>query len=173
MTAAQSDASSGGDMLRKMTEQNTGLPPGTELVRTVRRVQRFEAPPDRVFSAWSEPDELARWFPRRVEGGLAVGARTTLVWPDHRVWWEVVESRRSQLFVFRWPWPSSERLVTTVSVAIRPSGYGSRLELTDGPFPLEEPGGLDAWAEALEGWGEAIAMLRAYLDFSVDIRPRR
>ena len=156
-----------------MSERDAGLPPGTEMTRTVRRVQRFEAPPDRVFSAWSEPDELARWFPRRVEGGLAVGARTTLVWPDHRVWWEVVESRRSQLFVFRWPWPPDDHLVTTVNVAIRPSGYGSRLELTDGPFPLEEPGGLDAWAEALEGWGEAIAMLRAYLDFSTDIRPGR
>jgi uncharacterized protein YndB with AHSA1/START domain len=173
VTATQSDAASSGDMLRGMTEQTAGLPPGTELIRTVRRVQRFEAPPDRVFSAWSEPDELARWFPRRVEGGLAVGARTVLAWPDHRTWWEVVESRRSESFIFRWPWPSSERLVTTVTVAIRPAGYGSRLELTDGPFPLEEPGALDAWAEALEGWGEAIAMLRAYLDFSVDIRPRR
>jgi len=74
VTAAQSDASSGGDMLREMTEQNTGLPPGTELVRTVRRVQRFEAPPDRVFSAWSEPDELARWFPRRVDSAVGTPA---------------------------------------------------------------------------------------------------
>jgi putative phosphoribosyl transferase len=38
---------------------------------------------------------------------------------------------------------------------------------------FEEPGALDAWAEALQGWGEALAMLRAQLDFSVDIRPRR
>ena len=136
-------------------------------------MQRFDAPPDRVFSAWSDPDELARWFPRRVEGGLAVGARTVLVWPDQRTWWDVVESRRSQRFVFRWPWTPDDHLVTTVTVTIRPAGYGSRLELTDGPFPLDEPGGIDAWAEALQGWAEALAMLRANLDFSVDIRPRR
>jgi uncharacterized protein YndB with AHSA1/START domain len=156
-----------------MSEEDACLPPGTEMQRTVRLVQRFEAPPDRVFSAWSDPEELARWLPRRVEGGLAVGARTVLVWPDRRVWWDVVESRRSQSFIFRWPWLPDEHLVTTVTVTIKPAGYGSRLELTDGPFPLDEPGAIDAWAEALQGWGEALAMLRAQLDFSVDIRPRR
>jgi uncharacterized protein YndB with AHSA1/START domain len=156
-----------------MSERDARLPPGTAMQRTVRRVQRLDAPPDRVFSAWSDPEELARWFPRRVEGGLAVGARTVLVWPDQRTWWDVVESRRSQSFVFRWPWPPDDHLVTTVTVTIRPAGYGTRLELTDGPFPLDEPGGIDAWAEALQGWSEALAMLRANLDFSVDIRPRR
>jgi uncharacterized protein YndB with AHSA1/START domain len=156
-----------------MSDQDVRLPRGTEMQRTVRLVQRLDAPPDRVFSAWSEPEELARWFPQRVEGGLAVGARTTLVWRDHRVWWDVLESRRSQSFVFRWPWLPDEHLVTTVTVTIKPSGYGSQLELTDGPFPLGEPGGIDAWAEALQGWAQALAMLRAQIDFSVDIRPRR
>jgi hypothetical protein len=47
------------------------------------------------------------------------------------------------------------------------------VELTDGPFPLGEPGAIDAWGEALLIWGEALAMLRAQVDFSVDIRPRR
>lgn len=155
-----------------MTDQELRLSPGTEVQRTIRLVRRLDAPPDRVFRAWSDPEELARWFPQRVEGGLAVGARTTLVWPDQRLWWDVAESHPNRTFVFRWPWPPEERLITTVTVTIDPAGYGSRLELSDGPFPLDEPGGLDAWAEALEGWGEALAMLRAHLDFSVDIRPR-
>ena len=82
-------------------------------------------------------------------------------------------SREGRSFVFRWPWLSDERLITTVSVTIKPAGYGSRVELTDGPFPLGEPGAIDAWGEALLLWGEALAMLRAQVDFSVDIRPRR
>lgn len=49
--------------------------------------------------------------------------------------------------------------------------YGSRLELEGGPFPLDQPGAIEAWAEAIEGWSEALAMLRAHLDFSVDLRP--
>ena len=138
----------------------------------VRMRRHLAAPPRRVFRAWSDPEELARWFPEQVEGGgLAVGARTTLVWPEQRTWWDVVEAYPERSFVFRWPW-LDERLVTTVRVTLTPIGYGTRVDLEDGPFPIDEPGGLEAWAEALEGWAEALAQLRAHLDFSVDLRPR-
>jgi uncharacterized protein YndB with AHSA1/START domain len=149
----------------------TGLPAGTELSRWVRMRLRLDAPPDRVLRTWSDPEELARWFPEQIEGGLAVGSRSVLVWSDRRVWWEVLEVARGR-FVFRWPWLADEGLITTVSVRVAPAGYGSWLDLEDGPFPLGQPGVLDAWAEAIEGWTRALAMLRAHLDFSVDLRPR-
>jgi len=155
-----------------MSDEELRLPPEAELERMVRMVRRLNAPPERVFRAWADPEELARWFPERIEGGLAVGARSTLVWPNRRVWWDVIEAHPSRSFAFRWPWLPDERLTTTVSVTVDPAGYGSRLELVDGPFPLNQPGAIDAWAEALENWGEALTMLRAHLDFSVDLRPR-
>ena len=155
-----------------MSEETVRLPLGSELPRTVRMVRRLNAPPERVSRAWSDPEELARWFPERVEGGLAVGARTVLVWGDRRVWWEVIEQQAGDTFVFRWPWLPDERLVTTVRVTFEPAGYGTWLRLEDGPFPIDRPGVIDAWAESLEGWGEALAMLRAHLDFSVDLRNR-
>ena len=147
------------------------LPAGTEPDRWVRMRRRLNAPPERVLRAWSDPEELARWFPERIEGGMAVGARSTLVWPDRRVWWEILEAGNLR-FAFRWPWLGDERLITTVHVRIYPAGYGSRLDLEDGPFPIGEAGALDAWAEAIEGWAEALALLRAHLDFSVDLRVR-
>jgi len=156
-----------------MNDQDTGLPPGTELKRWVRVRRRLEAPPDRTFRAWADPEELQRWFPERVEGALAVAAKTVLVWPDERVWWDVVEAHPSRTFVFRRPWSPDERLITTVRLDIEPAGYGSLVELEDGPFLLDQPGGLDAWAKALESWTEALTMLRAHLDFSVDLRQRR
>ena len=148
------------------------LPAGTELRRWVRMRRRFYAPPDRVFRTWADPEELARWFPERIEGGLAVGSRSVLVWSDRRVWWDVIQAQSNTSFVFRRPWLPDESLVTEVRVTISPAGYGCLLELEDGPFPLDSPGGIDAWAEAIEGWSEALAMLRAHLDFSVDLRPR-
>lgn len=141
-------------------------------LRSVRMRRRLGATPRSVYRAWSDPEELARWFPEQVEGSLAVGTRTTLVWPQERVWWQVQEATPDRVFSFRWPWLDDERLVTTVRVTITPIGFGSRIELEDGPFPIDEPEGLGAWAEAIEGWAEALAQLRAHLDFSVDLRPR-
>ena len=140
--------------------------------RWIRLRRRLDASPERVFRAFADPEELVRWFPVRIDGALAVGTRTTLVWRDQRVWWDVVEAHPSSRFVFRWPWRADDALVTTVTVAISPSGYGSRLDLEDGPFPIATPAGLDAWAAGLEGWGEALMLLRGALDFSVDLRPR-
>jgi uncharacterized protein YndB with AHSA1/START domain len=142
-----------------------------EAIRTIRMRRRLAASPERVFRAFSDPEELARWFPEGVDGGLAVGSRTTLVWPRRRLWWEVTEATPSRRFVFRWPWDDADRLVTSVTVDVRPSGYGTLLDLEDGPFSIDSAEGLDAWAAGLEGWAEALAMLRAHLDFSVDLRP--
>ena len=148
------------------------LPAGTELTRTVRLVRRINAPPERVSRAWTDPEELARWFTDRVEGALADDVRTVLVWRNRRVWWEVVDMETGRAFTFRRPWLPDERIVTTVRVTFSPSGYGTQMTLEDGPSQLDQEGGLDAWAESIRTWSEAFVMLRAYLDFSVDIRPR-
>ncbi|HXR26481.1 MAG TPA: SRPBCC domain-containing protein [Candidatus Baltobacteraceae bacterium] len=140
--------------------------------RLVALRRRLSAPPHRVFRAWSDPEELVRWWPSQIEGDLAVNARSVLVWPDERVWWDVIAAEPDRSFVFRRPWTPDERLVTRVAVTIRPLGYGCRLDLEDGPFPLGPADGLDAWARAIEHWTTALAQLRAHLDFSVDLRWR-
>lgn len=144
-----------------------GVPAGERWV-TLQRV--LDASPSRLYRAWSDPEELAAWFPHRVEGSLAVGTRSTLVWPDRRVWWEMLEAEPDRRIRFRWPWLENESWVTDVTVELRPRGYGTVLELRDGPFDVGRPELLDAYAECREGWGEALTMLRAYLDFSVDVR---
>jgi uncharacterized protein YndB with AHSA1/START domain len=141
--------------------------------RTVRIVRRFNAPPSRVFRCWTDPEELVRWFPERIEGSLAKGTRSILVFPDSRVWWDVTVLDRERRFEFHWPWLPADALETTVTVTLQPAGYGTLMTLTDGPFDLHLRGALDAYAEAREGWGEALAWLRAYTDFSVDLRPRQ
>jgi uncharacterized protein YndB with AHSA1/START domain len=155
-----------------MSDERAGQPAGTEHRRSVRMRRRLDAPPYRTFRAWADPEELARWHPERVEGGLAVGSRSVLVWPEEREWWDVVEAHPSDTFVFRRPSSPDERLITLVRVTIEPVGYGSRVQLEDGPFQLDAAGGLDAWAKAVEKWSEALTMLRAHLDFSVDVRRR-
>jgi hypothetical protein len=79
---------------------------------------------------------------------------------------------RRPIFEFRWPWLPGETWETTVSVLLERAGYGTLLTLTDGPFDLRVPGVVDAYAETLEGWGEALAWLRGVVDFSSDLRTR-
>jgi uncharacterized protein YndB with AHSA1/START domain len=146
---------------------------GLDSTRTVRMVRRFDAPPSRVYRCWTVPEELIRWFPQRVEGSLAVGTRSVLVFPDQRVCWDVSVLESDRRFEFRWQWLPGEAWETTVSVHLERAGYGTLLTLTDGAFDLRVPGVLDAYAKALEGWGEALAWLRGVVDFSSDLRPRQ
>jgi uncharacterized protein YndB with AHSA1/START domain len=141
--------------------------------RWIRMTRRLDASTERVFRAWADPEELARWLPEQVEGGLAAGARTFLVWHDRRVAWDVQEVEPHRSFVFRRHPATTGRVATTVRITTTPVGYGSRLELEDGPYAVDQPESREAWAEAIERWSEALTMLRAYLDFSVDVRTRR
>ena len=170
--AAAAGTSAGAAGPQETSQTGTTIPRGTQTLRTVAIERRLDATPDRVIRCWTDPDELMRWFPVRVDGSLAVGARTTLVWPREQVWWEVTDLVTPSRFTFRWPWDADETLVTNVTVSLEAEGSGTRILLTDGPFPIDRPGGLDAWAEALAGWGEALTLLRGYVDFSVDLRDR-
>jgi uncharacterized protein YndB with AHSA1/START domain len=138
--------------------------------RFVRLGLRTSASPDRVYTAWSDPERLRRWFPEEVQGSLAPGTRSTLVWPHRSVWWEVEEAEPGRRFAFRWPWLPDGEYTTRVTILIEPEGYGARVALEDGPFDISVPGILEAWAEANAGWGEALAFLKAYVDNSVDLR---
>jgi len=144
-----------------------------ELQRTVRLTRDLDTPPYRVYRAFAAPEALSEWFPDSVEGSLAPGTRSTLVFPSRRVWWDVLEAEPPGTFRFRWPWTGDESWITTVNVAIQPRGSGSRVTLDDGPFDLADPNLVDAFAECNWGWGEALANLRAVVDFSVDLRRLR
>jgi uncharacterized protein YndB with AHSA1/START domain len=141
--------------------------------RMVRMVRRFSAPPSRLYRCLVDPEELVRWFAEQIDGSLGLRTRSTLVFPDQRVWWDVITLESDRRFEFRWPWLPDESWETTVSVTLEDAGYGTLLTLTDGPFDLRVPGVLEAYAEACEGWGETLAWLRGWVDFSVELRDRR
>jgi uncharacterized protein YndB with AHSA1/START domain len=153
-------------------DKTTEMPaqaPTIELADPIRTV-RLDAPPYRVYRAWSAPEALSEWFPESVEGSLAEDTRSTLVFKDRRVWWDVISAEPNARFQFRWPWLSDDSYLTTVTITITPRGYGSLVTLEDGPFDLTRPRVLDAYGQCLEGWGEALANMRAVVDFSVDLR---
>jgi uncharacterized protein YndB with AHSA1/START domain len=149
------------------------LPEDVAAERWIRLERSLRAPNERVFRVWSDPEELPRWLPDKLEGSLAVGSRSTLLWRRQRIWWDVTAAEPNHRFAVKMPWLPDGGVVTTFEVALEPEGYGTRLRFENGPFRIDEPGVFEAWERALEAWVEALAMLRAFVDFSTDLRLQR
>jgi uncharacterized protein YndB with AHSA1/START domain len=129
----------------------------------------FEAPRERVFKAWTDPDEVAAWYgpkafdtPRdRIRIDLRVGGRyeLTMVQRDgdaeFPVGYEIVELVEPQLLVLRSdPMPEVGMHEPTLTrVELEDLGGRTRMTLTDGPYTES------AHAEA--GWSAAFDKLAA------------
>jgi uncharacterized protein YndB with AHSA1/START domain len=138
---------------------------------TITRV--FDAPRELVFEAWTDPDQVAKWFgpagfdiPREaVEIDLRVGGRFNLSMVhrgsarEHRLRYEITELVEPELLVLKSePMPEVGLHHSTVArIELQEDGGRTRLTLTDGPYT--EEGGQGAGA----GWQGAFDKLEALL----------
>jgi uncharacterized protein YndB with AHSA1/START domain len=129
----------------------------SDQANTRMRVERFfAAPPDRVYRAFTEPDELAEWFgplgfhvPRSSvhidarPGGfwhlvMVSNANPSITSPVDSVFTEVVENARLVSYEDARGMPGvpdGTRLVLTIEFIA--DGDGTRLTVDQGPFPAE------------------------------------
>jgi len=106
---------------------------------TLTRV--YDAPPEKVFRAWTEPELLTQWFvPRpwslaRVEADLRPGGRSNLVmrdpdgneYPNAGVYLEVVPNRRivfTNAYTEGWVPADPQPMKMTAIVTFEPEGEG-------------------------------------------------
>ena len=121
--------------------------------RAVVITRIFDAPRERVFNAWTEPDQVAAWFgpehmdtPReRINIDLRVGGRYELTMVrregdgEMTIGYEIVELVEPELLVLRSdPMPDvGMHDGTVVRVELHDHGEKTRMTLTDGPLPPE------------------------------------
>jgi uncharacterized protein YndB with AHSA1/START domain len=134
---------------------------------TIRR--RFKAAPRRVYAAWTEPAQVARWFgpgnikvleavfEPRVGGQFMIHARGENG-EDHRVSGTVREAIPNSKVVYTWAWQSTPERESLVTVEFKPDGGGTLLVLTHEQF-------FDDAARDRHngGWIAALDKLEAYL----------
>ena len=130
--------------------------------------RRINAPPAKVYEAWTDPAKLARWFgPRRVETVQAetdvrVGGRYRLIAHTeqgrHEVGGIYREVRPNEKLVFTWEWHSTPERESLVTVDIKPDGDGSLLTLTHEQFFDEE-----ARDRHQGGWTRALDKLEKFV----------
>jgi uncharacterized protein YndB with AHSA1/START domain len=150
-----------------MSEQTPTTPDQHVLITRV-----FDAPRERVFRAWTDPDALAAWYgpafvetPRdRVHVDLRVGGRyeLTMLMPgggEFAIGYEVVELVEPELLVLRSdPMPEMGMHEPAVlRLQFHDHGPKTRMTLSDGPYPT--PGRDDAET----GWTAAFIKLAALL----------
>jgi len=129
----------------------------------------FEAPREKVFRAWTDPDEVAAWYgpehfdaPReRIRIDLRVGGRYELTMVqrggggEFAIGYEILELVEPELIVLRSdPMPEAGMHEPTITrVELHDLGGRTRMTLTDGPYP--ESGHAEA------GWSAAVDKLAA------------
>jgi uncharacterized protein YndB with AHSA1/START domain len=131
----------------------------------------FEAPRERVFRAWTDPEEVAAWFgpehfdtPReRIHIDLRVGGRYELAMvqrgggAEFAIGYEILELVEPELIVLRSdPMPEvGMHEHTVVRVQFHDHGAKTRMTLSDSPYPPEGRGPAEA------GWRAAFDKLAA------------
>jgi uncharacterized protein YndB with AHSA1/START domain len=129
----------------------------------------FEAPRERVFRAWTDPDEVAAWYgpehfdtPReRIHIDLCVGGRYELTMvrrdggAEFAIGYEILELVEPELIVLRSdPMPGMHE-PPVLRVEFHDHGAKTRMTLSDSPYPPEVRGHAEA------GWSAAFDKLAA------------
>jgi uncharacterized protein YndB with AHSA1/START domain len=134
----------------------------------------FEAPRERVFRAWIDPDQVAAWFgpahmdtPReRIRIDLRVGGRYELTMvrrdggAEFTIGYEIVELVEPELIVLRSdPMPEAGMLEPpVVRVEFHDHGDKTRMTLSDSPHPPASRGPAEAgWSAAFDKLAKVVA----------------
>lgn len=147
--------------------------PAADADRHVLITRVFDAPREQVFTAWTDPDELAAWYgpdqfdtPReRIRIDLRVGGRFELTMvqrgggAEFAIGYDILELVPPELIVLRSdPMPEAGmREPTVVRIELHDHGAKTRMTLSDGPLPP------DGRARAEAGYDAALDKLASLL----------
>ena len=96
----------------------------------VVQTMEIEATPERVFTLWTEPDELVRWWPEAAVFEPRVGGAVRLEFKQGNVTGEVTRFEPPNALGFTWVRNDFPEYPTQVDVSITNLGEGrSRVEL--------------------------------------------
>jgi uncharacterized protein YndB with AHSA1/START domain len=131
--------------------------------RFITRALYIAAAPERVYRAFTEREELERWFVTDADIELRPGGAYNLNWgPGQRVAGMVVDIDAPRRFVWDEDWVGGPG-VTRVSVELAPVEHGVQLRLRHEGFG-DGPAWDEQFASVERGWAAELEHLRVYLE---------
>jgi len=104
--------------------------------------RRLNAPADKVYAAWTDPEKIVHWFGPanavgesvRAELDVRVGGRYRMRFKtddgeSHEVGGQYKEVVRNERLVFSWAWHSTPERESLVTVTLKPDPGGTMLTL--------------------------------------------
>jgi uncharacterized protein YndB with AHSA1/START domain len=101
--------------------------------------RRLNAPPAKVYAAWTDPEKIIRWFGRsdakrdsfQAEIDARIGGRYRVSFSTDTEYYEVGgvyrEAVPGERLVFSWAWHSTPERESQVTVSLKPDGDGTLL----------------------------------------------
>ncbi len=138
----------------------------------IRHSTFIRAEPQRVYNALTTPEGLDAWFTTGASVEARVGGEIVFRWkdwgPDHindEDGGPVLEAVNPRRFVFQWH-PDLPEYATTVEINITPVDGGTIISLRENGF-ADTPSARTALMNCATGWGEALTLLKFYLEYGV------
>lgn len=130
------------------------------------------ASPSDVYAVLTSAEGWDAWFTNGTTIDARPGGQIRFQWVDFgpdRITTEdggqVLDAVPAKRLTFQWT-PGTGP--TTVSIELHPSGAGTTVELTETGHVTEEP---DVFAGCASGWGEALTLLKFYIEHRVTYGP--
>ena len=138
----------------------------------IRQRTFIAAPPEKVYETITSGDGWNSFFTRATEIDPRPGGKMVFRWkdwgPDHYTTdseCRVVEAEKPNLFAFEWNAAGKEH-PTTVRFHLEAEHGGTVVTLTESGYP-DTPKGRGAILECACGWGEAVTLLKFWLEHGV------
>jgi uncharacterized protein YndB with AHSA1/START domain len=138
-----------------------------EIPDEVRRELVVEAPPERVWRAITQAEELVRWFPDKIaEVDLRPGGAIRIEWRDGEFddgTIDVVE--KPSRLAFRWHGAGFDSPETLVEFTLEAVAGGTRIVVVESGFSrVRAEKRATAWQDNDGGWAKELGELKAYLE---------
>ncbi|MCG3226217.1 MAG: SRPBCC domain-containing protein [Candidatus Heimdallarchaeota archaeon] len=134
----------------------------------------IRAPIEKVFDAISTGEGLDSWFTQGAKVERKLGGSIYFRWEGERTditegtiedGGPVLEVERPTCFVFQWS-PDNNSYLTTVELNFKEEEKGTRVSIKEKGFH-DTPEGRKAMIGCSTGWGEALTMMKYYLEHGV------